>query len=274
MRVRVSSPEAEDSDYEDDSSSHPFGVPTFDPPTENSVLGEYDDFMDYSSPQMYDLIVGSKGHGELLDHGIAVVGGSSYVFDGSAPNLCIDTITDGKCREMCGPFFFHGTSKVNDSTVCLDLDTNDLTLAVDALIDWRCKRGSYSFLQPRPLKKVMGVKVVKDDTLGKDGLLVWKYEEVQVPVKHPVFSEGSELDLSASEGRVLMTYSLGKRPTGEAFKPQHIRDVNPAVFLYSTQSNLPRQQWTDRSMLIVEPKKKRLDKLLIQDMCRLAIEKL
>lgn len=275
MRVNVGPPENENDDYEDDSTSHPYGVPSDDPPTEMSVIAELYDLTNNATPDIADLVVGEKGRGELLDHSIYAVFRDTFLFDGSVPNRCVercfDLVTQETRTMFRGPVAFYGMSKVACPSVTLDLDTNDLTLAVRGLLD--CQNHGKGVVS-QSFRKITGVKVAKSNDLDTDGLPVWKYENVKVPAKHPVFSKGEEIDSEACGGHVFMAHFYGKRSSGEVFKPKHVQDINPVVSLMSNSASGLRKHWTERDILIVAALEKYLDKDQVRYLCDAAIKKL
>lgn len=193
-----------ESDYEHNSSSHPLGVPSHDQPAQPRILPEVEGLTGPGSPEIVDLVVGEKGKGELLDHSIYATGQPKFLSHGSTPNRCIQSLTDGKGSDFYGNLIIYGKSKVASSTVCLDLDTNDLTLALDSLIEYqkRIIPGMGPLLGPKSQQKVTGVKIERSDDLGHDGMPLWDFKEVQVPMEHPIFSSGSKMALEAADRTV------------------------------------------------------------------------
>ena len=250
-----------------------------DAPGDEIFFAQFESLLGEGTIQMIQLVLGKMGAGGRLDHCIYAAVRESFIVDGSLPNNCIRSLSDGEARMWGGPIVIYGTPKALNSSSTVDLDTNDLTLAINGLVKYEKLERNYSAYvsQPKPLKKVTGVKVSKADGSDENGRTIWRFEEVRIPVKHPIFFMGAPSPQELYAGARPLTWLCGAPRDGGSFKAKHISDLNPAGLVHVNLSEirgniatLPAHCWTDRDTLIVLRNKDPLDKESTENFCRSA----
>lgn len=160
------------------------GVPDMDaeaqavPPAKYGPLGRFD-----HDTMSAVLVCGKLHSGELLDHSIMIMVPSPKHFKEHGPNQCfkrlatqdVDIVDSPLCL---GPSIIYGMNKANMPTVTVDLDTNALTLALDAVIGL-AKVGKV----PEHAKKVPAVKVNFTSPPF--------FEHLEISPRHPAFKSGT-----------------------------------------------------------------------------------
>lgn len=252
-----------------------------DAPGDEIYFAQFESLLGEGTVQMIQLVLGKMGAGGRLDHCIYAAVRESFIVDGSLPNNCIRSLSDGETTMWGGSIVIYGTPKALNSSSTVDLDTNDLTLAINGLVKYEKLERNYSAYvsQPKPLKKVTGVKVSKAEGLDENGRTIWGFEEVRVPVKHPVFFMGAPSPQELYAGARPLTWLCGAPGDGGSFKAKHISDLNPAGLVHVNLSEirgniatLPAHCSTDRDTLIVLGNKDSLDKESTENFCRSAVK--
>lgn len=158
-------------------------------------------------PNYVSLVVGMRGHGEHLDHGITMMVKDSFFH--YPPSKCLARLLgDEVADNFRGPILFLRMTRVECSSITLDIDASDFTLALDALAEFAEKQrdpsrnfgndGSKS-------KKVCGVKV---------NAYIPYLGDVRVLRTNPVFAEGGrDSAISKKLGLPLRTYTCATEGT-------------------------------------------------------------
>ena len=162
------------------------GVPENDPEEAFCfpLADKITEFSDASVGQL-PLVCGKTGSGELLDHSIRLLHLESFFH--LQPNMCLARLAGmDLASRYRGPLALIGLTKVVDPCHTVSLDTRDLTLGLDGLIE--CGRKSrfgfaYFCMPPLP-KKHPGVRVI---------VTAPSMEDVMVPVRHPIFTNAGNV---------------------------------------------------------------------------------
>lgn len=206
--------EPEYADVEEDEDDNPvisdLGIPMFDSNKTPTVIVDLENLLgDGEWASRYELVQGKQGSGEHLDHNINIARRDDFKHDGSVVNKCLSYLTKGRSdKKWKGPLMLYGMTKVCDSRYALDLTVSDLTVAIEAVVE------------PRKKPKTTGVIVNSFKPL---------FQTVDVPLQHPVFSEGQQSEFSNTFDVPLKTYrSL------TMLRKQSPSDVRiPAVWLHA-----------------------------------------
>lgn len=160
------------------------GVPNYDI-VFGSALGNFSGLFGSGNPsnRPLDLVVGRRGSGELLNHSIWLQ--HREIFMTCQQNACVNYMAGGNLgSHFRGVLYIIAMTKVEEPRFMLDVDTGDLSLAIDGLIKYHKKSlDPLAYLSsPQLPKKVTGVKVSAKEPF---------FEEVEVPFKHPIFTTGA-----------------------------------------------------------------------------------
>lgn len=169
-----------------------FGVPEHEDsdryvlPTKGNIVGGFG-----SGGHSLILVCGKLRSGELLDHAIQMLARKNKT--GCVPNKCVVRFGGEEfARPYKGPLILFGTTKFKFSKTAVDLDTVDLTLALDSLI-----AGAAPGVKSHIAQKMTGVKVIATAPF---------FEELQVPKRHPVFTRGTMSKISELLGGQLAVW--------------------------------------------------------------------
>lgn len=226
-----------------------YGMPKLDKeggsclPSDCSPLGKFED-----DTMSMALVMGPTRRGEHLDHNIYVIGprkGRDHV-----TNMCVLRTAKEPPHPIIprGPLIVFGMTKVVLPKYTVDLDTNDLTLALDAMVaPWA------DGATPHFARKVAGVKV-------HSGAMPF-LEDVKVPKRHPIFKSGTLSAIAEFEGKPVqswfcpvssVTTPLPTTAVPATFDPKVLyTDLDPKSAEFA---NIPAAIKNDkRNMLIVRP---------------------
>lgn len=176
-------------------------------PTTNQTFGTYDDVRQ-------PLITGQLSDGVYLEHTINVM-------------FCADS--DNLPRNKCARMVFYDsiTSRFRGPITfscsrggrIIDIDSKDFTLAMDALLAAERKIVGYS---PIP-KKRTGVKVSKTEP---------HYQDVKVPLRHPIFVKGTVSKLSRLLKADIRTLKYSTNASTPSPPPAAEGPLNAAAYLH------------------------------------------
>ncbi|KAK4541639.1 hypothetical protein LTR36_007783 [Oleoguttula mirabilis] len=178
------------------------------------------------------LVFGKQGSGQHLDHSIY---------------LC-------NWWKFPRPLVLYALTKEYDSGMAVDMDTTGLTLAIEVLVEM--KRYNESDLvcafMPKPPTKIKGVRVKAAADAVSSGKQV--FEEIDVPLKHPVFLAGAGSQVSKTLGIPLLTHQYAEGPgavDGSNHKEPHV----PAAYLHlSLDAVIPPSEGTFSAAAAAIPK--------------------
>lgn len=203
---------------------------------------------DTSGP--HALVCGKLRSGEALDHSILAFARKSA----SVPNRCIKKLAKReaeKTRVSKGPVIVFGAQKVVLPKTALDLDTIDLTLAMDAMIGMVPPSEVPDFA-----RKITGVKAYNTTPAF--------LEEVYVPKRHPIFKSGMPSAISELHGTFLQIWWFPAGGNNDAIpKTAAAASFDPKILHTSLDTTSPdfaavpeSIQDDKRSMLIARPENK------------------
>ena len=252
------------------------GVPFLDS-KEAEILPVYSGLVGDDDPPVghLTLVLGKQGSGEHLDHSIHAVFRDGYHFDGSVRNQSIHNLGRGKTgNQFKGPHVLFGVGKVAESKECRDLSCSDITTALQGLLEYHM-RANYGLQRPPKLsKKVKGVVVKGSGTV---------FEEVNLPLQHPIFTSGTSSGISMKVGKPLLTIHQGKRQAEDSINVEG-HSSNPAAFLHVRLDTLqklangssesqngtipPRWAESTQNVIVARQDSKPLDVEVVEAMCQ------
>lgn len=117
-----------------------------------------------------------------------------------------------------GPLVLYGMTKVDQPNFTADLDPSDFTLALNGLAEYikNQREGFMMSSEPKVVKKVKGVKMITDGT----------FEDVKIPLAHPIFISGATSNISKTFGPALLTWQP-KNPKDETAGLTHVNETIP-----------------------------------------------
>lgn len=179
----------------------PEGVPYTDP-GEGSAILKFDGLI-AGIPQFKHLVLGNMAHGQRVDHGIHLRYQDDFLIRGFPRHRCLNRMVGSSLADMYrGPLVFCGTTKVYGSRYAVDLDTRDLTLALNGLS--MLTNGKRTGKGEDFVRKVKGVKTIANTS---------EFTKARIPTKHPIFFSGTISKISKTLSPVLPTLKLWQTPS-------------------------------------------------------------
>lgn len=219
-----------DSDSDSDSESdleimfnEYFGVPSCDRSGKKSMADL--EFLKQSSEggmiRPDYLVMGRQGRGQHLDNGIIMAYRDAFMLDRSEYNHSFDYMTGGKAdRIWMGPILLYSTNKVVEFDECHDLHASDLTISLEAITHFK---GHLNNMTMKPREKIIGVKVNPSAPY---------FEEVKIPLQHPIFSVGATSEISQKFFVPLRTY-ISKEAGIDKSTASDNASMVPAAYLHT-----------------------------------------
>lgn len=171
------------------------------------------------------LVCGEQGSGELLSYSIHVAASRPSV-DDAAPNKYLARFFgENITSRYRGNTSLYAMTKVYDSSITVDIDTRGFALALDAL-------ATRASLGQTPRIEAKGVRVNAAKPY---------YEQIEVPIRHPIFSKGSIARVACMLGDNLLTYKPAAQGGVAALAPSSHppAPVNPGAWLLLESDILP-----------------------------------
>lgn len=198
-----------------------------------------------------NVLVAAESHGRQVKHSIGVRLDMNHLNDVYPLQGCLRNMIGAEiASHLRGPITFYGTGKAGNSKCVYDLDTRDLTLAIKGLTElWRKTREAPRLpYKPRVPVKVNAVKFTPRTR---------QFEDVQIPVQHPIFTSGDISKISEKFGPGLPTLKMYQEPDPD-FPTQRLevelRSMPLAAYLDMDISKKPGclfNRWMDETSIVL-----------------------